>query len=63
MNQTSPTLDIARAVRVIHVALVGGVVATGAVFAFLVQVNRFTFLASPVLGAILAGVPDQSQER
>jgi hypothetical protein len=35
---------------------VGGVVATGAVFAFLVQVNRFTFLASPVLGTILAGV-------
>jgi hypothetical protein len=54
MQQTSPTIDAARAVRVMHFALVVGVLLAGGVFVFLVQFNQFPPNATPTVGTILA---------
>ena len=54
MHQTAPTLDAARAVRVMHFALVAGVLLAGGVFVFLVQFSRFPPNAAPTVGTILA---------
>jgi hypothetical protein len=56
MHQTTPTLDPARAVRVMHFALVTGVVLAGGVFAFLVQVRGLTLAPLPRVATITAAV-------
>lgn len=56
MNQTTSTMAVARAIRVLHLALVAGLVLAAGVFVVLIQVIRFPAYASPTVGVILAAV-------